>query len=111
MAETRSWALNVERKVVRHYGGQPNYRLDGPDGHYHNRPMEVKTIGVGDKVRIGKRDHEIMMRHNGTYVFVDRRSRKAIRISAYQADRLIKYKWLVDRDYPHGFIYRQQLFR
>ena len=93
-------------------------RLDGPDGRTNGiikRPIEVKYASKDFRFRVGKRDHEIMLRGDGIYIFrlEDGRQRQ---MSAREADRLLAYGWLSDQrpggnNYEHSFIFVKDVFR
>lgn len=114
---TGSVALNVERSAVRAAGGVPNKQLNGPDGRsiIFNRPLEVKFADKDFRFRVNQKDHEQMLRENGTYIFklADGRTRK---MTAQQANSLLAYKWLSDQrpggnNYYHSFIMVKDVFR
>jgi hypothetical protein len=115
--ETNSVALNNERAAVRSVGGTSNMRLNGPDGHTNgilHRPIEVKYANKDFRYRVGETDHNLMLRQDGLYVFINARGEKK-QMSARDADRLIRYGWLSDKrsngqDYRHSFIFVNDVF-
>ena len=109
---TKSDALNVERRAVRMAGGHVNKRLDGPDGRsiLFNKPIEVKYALKDHRFRINRRDHEQMLRENGTYIFIHGNAKR--QLSAQQVDSLLAYDWMVDRapQYSHSFVFVKDIF-
>ena len=108
--ETGSVYLNEERSAVRAAGGRVNKRLDGPDGRsiLFNRPIEVKYASKDNRFRVNQKDHEQMLRENGTYIFIHNNMKR--QMTAQQADSLLAYGWLQDRNYPHSFIFVKSVF-
>jgi hypothetical protein len=113
-----SHALNVERSAIEAAGGTSNRILNGPDGHtggFIRRPMEVKYVGKDFRFRVGKRDHLRMMAEGGIYIFVDEYGHQ-VKMSAAQANSLLRYGWLSDKrennqNYEHSFIFKSDVFR
>ena len=112
-----SHSLNVERAVIAQNGGISNPRLNGPDGasRFSGRPMEVKYATKG-RWRIGRIDHDLMMKRNGMYILVNQHGQQ-LKMPAADLDRYIRYKWLSDirdlpsgkRDFQHAFIYSKDI--
>ena len=113
-----SHALDVERSAVEAAGGTSNRVLNGPDGvsgGFLKKPIEVKYVGKDFRFRVGKRDHLRMLREGGIYIFVDESGRQ-VKMSAAQANSLLRYGWLSDKrdnnqNYEHSFIFKSDVFR
>jgi hypothetical protein len=107
---THSHSLNVERDIIARNGGTSNKRLLGPDGksNFSGRHMEVKYATKG-RWRIGRIDHDVMLRSNGIYILVNAAGQQ-LKLPANELDRYIKYRWLQDlrkngTSYEHAFVY------
>jgi hypothetical protein len=97
---------------VEAYGGTSNRVLNGPDGHtngFVQRPIEVKYANKDHRFRVGKRDHLRMLAENGIYIFVNGQGEQR-KMTAQQANSLLAYGWLQDRNYPHSFIFVKDVF-
>jgi hypothetical protein len=77
--------------------------------------MEVKEVEKDSRFRISRKNHEDLLRNNGIYLFINERGQQ-VRMSAAQADSLVRYKWMQDLrkngvSYEHGFIMKVDVFR
>lgn len=116
--ESGSKYINVERAAVRSIGGTPHKILNGPDGYtkgFIQRPIEVKYASKDFRYRVGKRDHEEMLKRNGIYIFINDRGEQR-KMTAQQANSLLAYNWLSDlrsngQNYLHSFIMVSDVFR
>lgn len=115
---SNSYALDVERSAIEANGGVSNRVLNGHDGHTRgiiSHPMEVKEVEKDSRFRIGRKNHEDLLQNNGIYLFINERGQQ-VRMSAIQADSLVRYKWMQDVrkngvSYEHGFIFKSDVFR
>jgi hypothetical protein len=113
--QTDSPYLNIEREVVSQNGGTPTERNLGADGHSHfsGKPMEVKYATKG-RFRVNRIDHMTMLSKGGMYILVNSAGQQ-MKMPAWQLDKYIRYKWLLDREkqapgkYSHAFVYSKDL--
>ena len=113
--KTDSPYLDIERNVIVQNGGTPTERNLGPDGHNRmtGKPMEVKYATKG-RFRVNRLDHMRMLSQGGMYILVNAAGQQ-LKMPAWQLDRIIRYKWLMDRErqapgkYSHGFVYSKDL--
>lgn len=106
-----SWHTRQERRVIRKYGGEPHVSY-GPDGTIRGRPVEVRSIHKDNRYRIQKDVHRVLLRRRGWYIFVSPTGESKVRSAQWVNDiiRRNERHWLVDRDYPHTFIYAHEVW-
>jgi hypothetical protein len=107
-----SWHTRLEKDLIKEFGGTPHtsYGVDGElaDG----TPVEVRVSKNDDRFRIGKSVHKELVRKDGAYLFDDvTDNQPARKVSAGEESDLIgRGKWFKDRDWPHKFVDREDIF-
>ncbi len=105
------WHTKQEHKIIRRRGGKVNFGY-GYDGIINSRPIEVRTQRKDNRYRIQKDVHKHLIKNKGSYIFVKPNSAEKV-VSAERISSLIKKlkrNWYKDRNYPHTFIYRKEVW-
>lgn len=82
----------------------------GTDGVLNGRPVEVRSVRKDNRYRIQKDTHRELVKHRGSYLFVNGRGQSKV-VPAARVSKLIGFgKWLKDRVYPHKFLKTKQVW-
>lgn len=103
-----NWHTKEERGKIREYGGIPLVKY-GYDGLIHGQPVEVRSCRRDNRFRIQENVHRALVAGHGCYIFVaSGRSRK---VPASKVSGMLgRGKWFKDREYPHRFLKKSQVF-
>jgi len=103
-----NWHTRHEKEAIRKYHGTPQQKY-GYDGTIRGRPVEVRETRKDDRYRIQEDVHRELVRHGGSYIFVNGRETK--RVPAREvSDKIGRGPWYKDRTYPHKFLKKDQVF-
>lgn len=98
-----------EKRIIRKKGGVALTKY-GYDGVINGVPVEVRECRDGDRFRIQKNVHRELVRNDGDYIFVNHGRTKTV--PAKEVSEMIgRGKWFKDRNYPHKFVKKKQVFR
>lgn len=104
-----SWHTRQERRVILKHGGKPLVK-SGTDGVLNGKPVEVRSVRKDKRYRIQKDTHRNLVRHRGSYIFVNGRGQSKV-VRAARVSKLVGFgKWFKDRVYPHKFVKTKQIW-
>ena len=111
MKMPKQWGhTRQERRVIKKRGGKALVKY-GYDGKINGKPVEVRSCKKDKRYRIQKNTHKELIRKKGSYIFVNPVG-KTKKVSASRVSKMIgRKKWYKDRDYPHKFVKKKQVFR
>lgn len=107
-----SWHTELEKDLIRDFGGEWEQSF-GVDGHLADGdPVEVRVAKNDDRFRIGKDVHNELLDEGGSYIFDDVTDNQPPKeVSARKVDRMIDGGgWFEDRGYPHRFVDVDDIF-
>jgi len=103
------WHAREEREVIKKHGGKPLTKY-GYDGIINGRPVEVRSIKKDDRYRIQKDVHKHLVRNDGAYIFVNERGASKRVPAKVVSEKIGAGKWYKDRNYPHKFIKKGEVW-
>ena len=105
----KSWHTKLEREVIKKLKGKARVSY-GCDGVINGKPVEVRSVRKDKRFRIQKDVHDLLIRKNGSYVFVNK-DKKIKKVKAKAVSSLLgRGKWFKDRKYPHKFLKVKEVF-
>ena len=104
-----NWHTKLERKIIKKKGGVPLVKY-GYDGKLRGKPCEVRAVRKDDRFRIQKNTHQELVRSGGKYIFVNSNGRSKTITAKVVSKKIGRGKWFKDRDYPHKFLKKGDVF-
>jgi hypothetical protein len=106
------WHTNMEKELIREFGGTPTESF-GPDGRMPDGdPVEVRVAKKEDRFRVNRDTHQELVEEGGSYIFDDVTDNQPPReVDADRVDDMMGGgDWHSDRGYEHRFIGVDRIF-
>jgi len=104
-----TWHTRKEKREIEQRGGTPLAKY-GTDGILNGHPVEVRCCRKDDRFRIDKDTQKAMVAGKGTYIFVNSDGKEKSLPAKEVSQKLGNGHWFKDRDYPHKFLRKKEIF-